>query len=285
MIQTCNVRVSVIRLSRIKFVILSAIFLMAISWRTAVGVPAFPGAQGFGAETPGGRGGDVVVVDTLEDRVDGSLVGSLRAAINADRLIDLETLTYMPRTIVFAVSGTIKLESGLEINQPFLTIAGQTAPGDGITLKTVPPYKGPALSVASHDIVIRFLRIRLGAAGDDGSDLGCCGDSIGVHSIEVPDYSVDGLVHDVIIDHCSFSWSTDENASSWYGASNITYQWNIISEGLADFTDINGDTVRGKGMLIGQGPDPGYSKDISIHHNLFAHNVQRNPLCQSLAWG
>src|SRR4051812_19784779 len=107
---------------------------------SAPSLPAFPGAEGFGATTPGGRGGKVLFVTTLDD----SGPGSFRAACEADG----------PRTVIFRVSGTIVLKKAITVQHPYLTVAGQTAPGDGICLR------GDTFGVATHDVIVRYLRGR-----------------------------------------------------------------------------------------------------------------------------
>ncbi|NKB69500.1 MAG: hypothetical protein GKR89_20715 [Candidatus Latescibacteria bacterium] len=192
---------------------------------------AFPGAEGFGAHALGGRGGKVIYVDNLND----SGPGSLRAAVEDT----------VPRMVLFKVSGTIELESNLEITSPYITIAGQSAPGDGICLKNY------LLKVKrTHDVVIRFLRVRPGIAGGKPDD-----------AINV-DHS-----RNVIVDHCSASWSTDEALNTWHGSQDITIQWCLVSEPL------NNSIHR---------PGHGYSASIggkraSYHHNLFANAAGRNP--------
>ncbi len=216
-------------------------------------IPAFPGAQGFGADTPGGRGGEVIEVTSLAD----SGPGSLRAALDAD----LGAST--PRTIVFRTGGTIEILDGLEINYPFVTIAGQTAPGDGITIKNHSSYNGPSVEVKTHDVVIRYLRVRPGLA-DNGPSRS--GDGI---------VMADGIerdVYNIVIDHVSISWATDESISSWYGAHDITVQWSIFAEALK-LELLSGFT--GRGALFGY--KNGEGGRISFHHNLMAHNQQRNP--------
>ncbi len=210
-------------------------------------IPAFPGAEGFGANALGGRGGDVIEVTNLND--DGP--GSLRAAINSEG----------PRIVVFRTGGTIELQSTLEIINPFITIAGQTAPGGGITLKNRSSSKG-TLFVRTHDVVIRNLRSRPGPPAERSSN----GDAI---EILGPD------AYNIIIDHCSFSWAIDEVVSTWYAAHNITIQWSIIAEGLNCSKHEKG--CHSMGMLLGSEG----SGNISIHHNLFAHNHQRNPFIKT----
>jgi len=204
----------------------------------ALAAPAFPGAEGFGANSVGGRGGRVIEVTNLNDS--GS--GSLRAAVEASG----------PRIVVFRVGGTIELQSSLIITNPFITIAGQTTPGGGITLKSGSNVN-TALGIEAHDVIVRYLRVRPGAGGQDG---------IGVFY---------NKAYNVIIDHTSISWAVDENVSTWYDPHDVTIQWSIISEGLNCSTHPDG--CHSMGMLLGSDG----SRNISVHHNLFAHNAGRNP--------
>ena len=144
---------------------------------TVVSVPAFPGAEGFGAQSIGGRGGKVLFVTNLND----SGPGSLRAAVE----------TAGPRTVIFRVSGTVALKSAIDITKPHIAIAGQTAPGDGICLKNY------SLVIAADHIIVRHIRCR---AGDNAK---AESDSLSVSS-----------GRDIIVDHCSASWSVDETLSA-----------------------------------------------------------------------
>ncbi len=193
---------------------------------------AFPGAEGYGRFALGGRGGKVVEVTNLND--DGP--GSLRHAINQE---------IGPRTIVFNVSGNIKLASRLVANQPYITIAGQTAPGEGITISRAP------LGLTGNDGVVRFLKVRIGG--------GTTFDGMGLTGANVS-----------IIDHCSISWTIDESFSS-RGSHNITLQRTLISEAL----NIAGHDKYPAGKMHGYAATIG--GDIgSFHHNLLAHNEGRN---------
>ena len=157
------------------------------------------------------------------------------------------------------VGGTIYLRSSLKITEPYITIAGQTAPGGGITLRNVPSNKSSPLEIYAHDVVIRYLRSRPGPPLGAGDNL---------DSIEI----LGERAYNIIIDHCSFSWGVDEVASVWWDAHDITLQWSIISEGLN--CSVHPKGCHSTGLLLGSAG----AYNISVHHNLLAHNYARNPL-------
>lgn len=224
--------------------ILVNLLINLIGWTQ---IPAFPGAEGFGAQTIGGRGGDVIKVTNLNDRGPGSL----RAALEAEG----------PRIVIFTTGGIIDLDNRLEIRNPFITIAGQTAPGDGICIR------GAGIRIYTHDVVVRYLRVRPGDI-----DFGPPNRWASVDAITIANDPNDSQeAHSIIIDHCSLSWAVDEVLDIWYKAHDITIQHCTISEALHESKHPKG--YHGMGMLTG--PE---TARLSLHHNLFAHNNDRNPL-------
>ena len=193
--------------------------------------PAFNGAEGGGMYSRGGKGGKVYTVTTLDDTEDE---GSLRWAVGQEG----------PRIIEFAVAGDIHLKKTLKIEDPYISILGQTAPGEGITVRDHGVY------IDADHVIIRYLRFRMGSGAKDEND------ALGARHSD-----------NVIIDHCSISWATDENAS-FYANSNSTIQWCIISEALNSSVHHKGQ--HGYGGIWG-------GRNVSFHHNLIAHNNSRNP--------
>ena len=202
---------------------------------------AFPGAEGYGAYTQGGRGGRVIKVTHLGD----AGPGSLRAAIEAKG----------PRIILFEVAGTIDLQSPLVIRNPNITLAGQSAPGGGITLKR------HGLIISAGEVIIRFIRVR------PGDISGAETDAISLTA-----------GRNIIIDHCSASWSTDETLSVSQHLSpperqldRVTVQWSIIAQSLDQSVHTKG--AHGYGSLVRGSAGSRYS----FHHNLWAHHRARMP--------
>lgn len=221
--------------------------------------PAFPGASGWAAGTPGGRGGKILKVTSLEAEGEGTFLEAIK--------------TKGKRIIVFEVGGIIDLKGKtVVIDEPFLTIAGQTAPSPGIT------FIDGGMSIKTHDIICRHIRIRTGASRHQTG------------------WEPDGMstvsAKNVIIDQCSFTWAVDENCSAsgprfngdnpeqWRSntSNNITISNNIIAEGLSQSTHPKGE--HSKGTLIHDN-----ATNILILKNLFASNVERNVLFKGGARG
>ncbi len=229
--------------------------MMLVTSASAVhALPVIPGAMGYGMDTPAGRGGTVYRVTN----VNASGAGSLKACIDATG----------PRTCIFEVSGVIRLTSDMTIRNGNLTIAGQTAPSPGIMVR------GAAFRVHASDILIQHLRFRV---GDDpvGPDPGNR-DALKIEG------STDAPVRNVVVDHCSFSWSIDEVASVWGPHDNITFSNNIFAEPLHDSIHPTDDGTalekHGYGVLLGSSDAGGR---VTMRGNLFAHIVERNPLARS----
>ena len=210
----------------------------------------FPGAEGFGTTTTAGSGrhldspsATVYLVSNLSN--DGA--GSLRKCMEASG----------PRTCIFETSGAIWLEKAIQVKEPYLTVAGQTAPSPGIAVF------GAGLQIETHDVLLRHLQVRVGDK------------SVGPKPSTRDALTVIGRSHrpayNVVLDHLSLSWAVDENFSTYGGhVSDITLSNSIISEALMNSIHPKGS--HSKGMLIGDD-----SKRVSLHHNLLAHNHDRNP--------
>lgn len=227
---------------RVSRTILAAMLSAAAA--TASALPVIPGAYGFGIDTPAGRGGTVYRVTNLNASGSGSLDACARAASG-------------PRVCIFEVSGVIQLAADMIIRNPYLTIAGQTAPSPGIMIR------GAALIVATSNVLIQHITIRVGD------------DSVGSTASDRDAFKVDSpytASSNIVVDHCTFSWGLDETVSIWSNWDNVTFSNNIVSEGLhysvmKDFGGY-GSVTRG---VSGQGR-------LSMTGNLFAHNLARNPL-------
>jgi CSLREA domain-containing protein len=282
-----------------------AVFTFVAS--ASAGIPAFPGAEGFGAETPGGRGGQVLYVDTLDDHHDGVCNAedcTLREAIS----------TPGARLVLFEVGGTIVLDpvlNSLILDEPYITIAGQSAPGGGIEIRNDPDgtdglRTGHAadsfvsLLIATHDVVIRHLRIRPGplTPNPNCSALGAvpnppsapngdtCIDAGDIGAIEIANDA-----SNIVLDHLSLGWSSYNLVLR--GSGNVLVQHSISSEGL-DYVQYDGNFCRwrnpsapcppspftGMGFMSGNQAIAQEDRNVgpySLHHNLFAHNAARDP--------
>ena len=259
-------------------------------------LPAFPGAEGYGAKTIGGRGGEVIKVTNLND----AGPGSFREAVTTEG----------PRIVVFEVSGIINLDSEINIYEPFLTIAGQTSPG-GILVT------GRNTRINTHEVIMQHMRFRGGSQGvsyerDVDENIiyynvpqyalrntgECIGEIIAKVPNGLPCALTDGAdpetldsfnvwgsgwgpndAYNIIIDHCSFSWGIDDNLSLTGGVLNATVQWSIVSEGLSRAGHPKGE--HSKGMMVSGKPEGGPANSVSLHHNYIAHNVDRSPLLYS----
>lgn len=213
--------------------------------------PAFPGAEGFGRYTTGGRGGKIYHVTKLTDYCDDAKYGEKISDSSEDAK---GTLRYAlrkkgARIIVFDVAGTIDLVCPLRITRDSVTILGQTAPGDGICLKNY------TLGIHANNVIIRYLRCRMGdehKAEDDAMNSA---------------HRDHDMKRNIIIDHCSLSWSTDE-CGSFYGNKDFTLQWCILSQSLR--VSVHDKGKHGYGGIWG-------GESASFHHNLMAHHDSRNP--------
>ena len=206
---------------------------VVLAW--PMGATAGSGAEGFGSAALGGSSGDIYHVTNLDDGGPGSLRSGIKTAVG-------------PRTIVFDVAGTIELRSRLPIERPYLTLAGDTSPGVGVTVT------GWTTSVANtHDVIVRYLRFRPG----DGNCPAFQDDALNVVRST-----------DVLIDHVSTSWSVDETLSVTY-SDRVTVRWSIIAESLNDSCHEKGP--HGYASLLR------WDGGVTFHHNLFAHHNSRVP--------
>lgn len=233
------------------------LLLVAVAGCSPIRTPPNSEASGFGMDTRGGLGGSILRVTNL----DANGPGSLRAALSAEG----------PRLVVFEVGGVIDLgKTNLVVTEPYLTVAGQTAPSPGITI-----IRG-GLSIQTHDVRIQHIRVRPGDAGASEKS-GWEPDGIS---------AIGGQAYNVHIDHCSVSWAVDENVSTSgprlkgpdASAHNITVSHSIIAEGLDYASHKKGR--HSKGMLVHD-----FSRNIAVIGNLFAHNDRRNPYFKSAASG
>ncbi|HWK48306.1 MAG TPA: hypothetical protein VNR40_00400, partial [Steroidobacter sp.] len=206
-------------------------------------LPVIPGALGHGISTPAGRGGTVIRVTNTN----ASGTGSLKACVDASG----------PRVCVFEVSGTITLPDDLTVRNRYITIAGQTAPSPGITLR------GSGLLIKASDVLVQHIRVRPGdATGGEPPD------NRDALKIEAPR---EAPISNVVVDHCTFTWSLDEIASAWQYWDNISLLNNIFAEPLHD--SIHPEGKHGFGVLLG--PVDG---SATLAGNLFANMESRNPM-------
>ncbi len=226
---------------------LSAFAIMAMFASSASALPVIPGATGFGIDTPAGRGGKVIRVTNLNATGDGSLHACVRAS--------------GPRICIFEVSGTIRVKSDLVVNEPYLTIAGQTAPAPGIMVR------GGALKIKASNVLVQHIAVRVGDAPE--------GPSFTVRgSLSIA--SGDGQIGNIVVDHCSFSWGIDETAEVYGNWRDVTISNTIISEGLRD--SFYPDKPAGFAFLA---DDRRGNGRLSMIGNLIAHSIGRNPRSNS----
>lgn len=203
---------------------------------------AFPTAEGFGAGAVGGRGGRIIYVTNTDEAGPGSLRECVEAA--------------GPRTCIFRTGGTITLrQKSLVIRNPFLTIAGETAPGGGIAVRNGEKQIRPSIEIHTNDVIIRHLRIRPGPH----AVYSCCSGALGMYG---------EAAKNIMLDHISVSWGSDETVDS-EDATNFTWQWGIASEPLLQGGP--GKKNRARNMLFTKGGN------VTVHHSLFALGQFRNP--------
>ncbi|MTE25594.1 Ig-like domain-containing protein [Winogradskyella ouciana] len=222
--------------------LLSITFLCLTSIHLSAQIPAFPGAEGYGKYTVGGRGGQVIRVTNLND----SGPGSFRAACEASG----------PRTVIFDVGGRINLSSTISIDNPYITIAGQHSVGDGITLSMEGTPNAFVMRINTDEVIMRYITIRRSSEKVSSQNSDCL-------------YIQKG--HNIVIDHCSLSWASDENLaiadyttdSDTVGTQNITIQYNMITNAYGG---------NNKGTLVSDGPTR-----LSFFRNAWISSKTRNP--------
>jgi pectate lyase len=231
-------------------VLLSAVFPSGKA-SSLTSVKVFPGAMGFGTDTPGGRGGKIIYVTNLND----SGTGSLRAAL----------LDANPRTVLFKVSGTITLASDIIVKKPFLTIAGQTAPGEGVQIK------GAQIKIATHDVLIRYLKMRTG--DENNSSNPADRDSVTLNH--------DTSAYNIVVDHSTLIWGPDIGGISFLnGVHDATVSNSIVGEGLyiSNHPEANlAETGHSMAMNITELSSSFHPTRITVHHNLLTTASDRNP--------
>jgi pectate lyase len=214
-------------------------------------VKAFPDAMGFGTDTPGGRGGQIIYVTNLSD----SGKGSLRSALTASG----------PRLVLFRVSGTITLENDIRIKDPYLTIAGQTAPGEGIQIR------GAHIRIETHNVIIRYLKVRSGDLKNGSTEESR--DAITINNANG--------AHHIVIDHSTMIWGPDIGGLSFLnGTHDATVSYSIMGEGLylSNHPEANLDSSgHSMSMNITQLDSSVPPKRITAHHNLLTTSADRNP--------
>lgn len=209
----------------------------------------FPKAEGFGTNSTAGRGGNLCIVTSLND----SGPGTLRNCAESSG----------PRIVIFKTGGTIEVSSSIKITNPFISIYGQTAPGDGILLRASQDSDSAPLAIKTHDVLVQHLRIRAGSS----NLITCCRDAVQIGN------SSPGQTYNVVLDHNSISWGTDEIVDIWHDTHDVTLSYNIVSESLHD-NGSNSSGPGGRGILVGSNG----AHSISLHHNYIAHSYERNPL-------
>ena len=235
--------------------VLASIVLIALAWVTTglngqAPLQVFPGAEGFGSTTVAGRGGVVLRVTNLND----SGTGSLRAAMTAAG----------PRTVIFEISGTITLTTDdIKVNNPYLTVAGQTAPSPGITIR------GGGIRVFTHDVLVQHLR---GRPGDVLAASVPRGNAGAFQALGVGGGAETSNTYNVVFDHVSASWATDQNMTVYSGIRDVTFSNSIISEGLIDSPNNFAGQCHSCAVLVGE-----RSHRFSLIRNLMAHTVKRFP--------